>query len=453
MKGRGNLRLIFFFVALTIVTTWVVIFCWERALRKPFYRWVEVHYPDQPTTQYNIQQRVEHFFISTTVDIIVVTLLLRLVDRQQKRIRRTEQRYRAIFEHATDGMAITTADHHILDANPKFGELVQCSPDELIGKGMLEAIKVAGGAQFCGLDLLLDGAILGELDLTIQTASGNESPVSLTSGFVFMDDERLILMIMRDRSERSRLERDKEIMQRQLYQTSKLASIGELSAGVAHEINNPLNCIINFAQLLKDDPASLDLNSLKMVDSIIDEGSRIAKIVRNLLTFARRDPIETDRVNVAETITNSMSLFGRQLEMDGVKVETDLDPDLPPILGDAARLRQVIVNMISNARRALWEKDSDHKLFKISAKAANTKRDPYVKIEFYDNGVGIRAEDIDKVFDPFFTTRRDSGGTGLGLSITFGIIHEYGGTVLVSSEKGKGTVFTIEIPSIREMHD
>jgi PAS domain S-box-containing protein len=452
MKGRSNLRLVFFFVVLTIVTTWVVILSWERVLRRPFYRWVEVHYPDQPTTQYNIQQRVEHFFISTTVDIIVVTLLLRLVDRQQTRIRRTEQRYRAIFEHATDGMAITTTDHRILDANPKFGELVGCSPDNFISKRLREVVKVVPEGESSGLDLLLNGAILGELDLTLETAGGKQSPVSVTSGFVFMDDEKLILTIMRDRSERSRLECDKEIMQRQLFQTSKLASIGELSAGVAHEINNPLNCIINLAQLLKDDAASLDATSLKMVNSIIDEGSRITKIVRNLLTFARCDLAETRPINLAETITNSMSLFGRQLEMDGVKVEIDLDPNLPAVMGDAAKLRQVIVNMISNARRALREKDSDDKLVRISAWAADTKGNPRVTIEFYDNGVGIRAEDMDKVFDPFFTTRRDSGGTGLGLSITFGIIHEYGGTVIVNSEEGKHTVFTVEIPSVGEIH-
>src|SRR6516225_2123922 len=118
MKKRGNLSLILFFAGLTLVTTCFVIFAWERLLRQPFYSWVEAHYPGEKLKQYNIQQRGEHFFISTSVDIIVVTMLLRLVDRQQRKLRRTEERYRAVFEHATDGIGIVAGtDVRIVDTN------------------------------------------------------------------------------------------------------------------------------------------------------------------------------------------------------------------------------------------------------------------------------------------------------------------------------------------------
>jgi len=251
------------------------------------------------------------------------------------------------------------------------------------------------------------------------------------------------VLIMRDRSERKRLEDEKEMMQRQLYQKSKLESLGELSAGVAHEINNPLNCIINFAQLLKDDSGLREETESRMVQGIIDEGERITRIVKNLLTFARRDLHGLGRVDVAETIRNSMSLFERQLEMDGIDVEVDLDASLPEVVGDGSMLRQVI----SNARNGLRDKTSGDKLFKITARGVSQGDGEIVRIEFLDNGVGIAEEDLDRVFDPFFTTRRESGGTGLGLSLSFGIVHEYGGTIWLESRQGEFARFVVEIPA------
>ena len=245
-------------------------------------------------------------------------------------------------------------------------------------------------------------------------------------------------------------------MQRQLYESAKLASLGELSAGVAHEINNPLNGVINFAQLLKDEPVERNNFERQMIDGIIDEGGRIAEIVRGLLTFARHDENEPRQINLAEMINTSIALFGRQFAKDGVRVEIDIAPDLPPVRGDVSRLRQVIVNMISNAHYALKAKPvaaTDEKLFRIKAHslekiASGRSQGLVVRLEFYDNGTGICRKDIPRVFDPFFTTRRDSGGTGLGLSISFGIVRDHGGTITVSSEEGRYTRFQIELPIV-----
>ncbi|HEX6624797.1 MAG TPA: ATP-binding protein, partial [Pyrinomonadaceae bacterium] len=249
---------------------------------------------------------------------------------------------------------------------------------------------------------------------------------------------------------------EKEQIRHQLFQSSKLASVGELSAGVAHEINNPLNGIINFAQLLKDDEVARTDGQRRMVDGIIDEGECIARIVRNLLTFARQDPHELTRVNIAETIDASLSLFGHQLRKDGIAVEIAVEENLPPVMADGPRLRQVMVNMVSNAHHALRAKAGGEKVFRTTARAVETAGGPAVRIEFYDTGVGIRREDIDKVFDPFFTTRRATGGTGLGLSLSFGIVREYGGTITVESAEGDFTRFCVELPAaeLREVkHD
>jgi signal transduction histidine kinase len=249
------------------------------------------------------------------------------------------------------------------------------------------------------------------------------------------------------------LEAEREEMQRQLYQSSKLASVGELSAGVAHEINNPLNGIINFAQLLKDEERLRSQFEQQMIDGIIDEGERIAKIVRGLLTFASANTHDLRQVHFADTINTSIALFGRQFEKDGIDVEIDLEPGLPFVRADGSRLRQVVVNLISNAYHALKLKPADsveRKLFRIAARRAG-KNGELVRVEVYDNGVGIKREDLSKVFDPFFTTRRESGGTGLGLSISFGIVRDFGGTINVESEEGKFTRFIIELSAVEAL--
>lgn len=259
-----------------------------------------------------------------------------------------------------------------------------------------------------------------------------------------------MILVLRDLSVRKQLEAEREEMQRQLYQSSKLASVGELSAGVAHEINNPLNGVINFAQLLKDEDTPRSEFEQQMIDGIIDEGGRIAKIVRGLLAFARAETHELEKVHFADSLETSIALFGRQFEKDGISFEIDLEPNLPMVRADGSRLRQVVVNMISNAHHALKAKTFDpleRKVFRISARRAG-KSGEIVRVEFYDNGVGIKREDLSKVFDPFFTTRREAGGTGLGLSVSFGIIRDFGGTISVESEEGKFTRFIIELSAI-----
>ena len=325
MNRRFDLKVI----GLTVLLTIGVIAAWEVTLRPVFFAWVDTRYPGDANVElrWNIKQRFEHFLISFTVDLLVVTMLLRLVHREERR---------------------------------------------------------------------------------------------------------------------------REEMQRQLYQSSKLASIGELSAGVAHEINNPLNGVINFAQLLKDEERPRSEFEQQMIDGIIDESERIAQIVRGLLTFARADAPELRAVHFGDAIKTSIALFGRQFEKDGIKVEIDLEPDLPFVRADSSRLRQVVVNMISNAHHALKAKPADsaeQKVFRISARRAGE----VVRVEFYDNGVGIRAEDLNKVFDPFFTTRRETGGTGLGLSISFGIVRDFGGSIKVESEQGKFTRFVIELAAVNSL--
>jgi PAS domain S-box-containing protein len=449
MKKSANLKLNLFFVAFTVMVTSLVIFTWEWFLRAPVFAWVDAHYSSDASALSNVEQRIEHFFISTMVDVVVVTILLRLVSRQQHKLRASEERYRSLFEHAIAGIAIlTAADHCLIEVNNKFCSILGHARDELIGRDIRElgwGIGQSGTTEH--LSQALNGALADKRELTIQTARGVRLPVAVSSNTLATERESLIILFMHDISWRKNLEAEKDEMQRQLFQTSKLASIGELSAGVAHEINNPLNGIINFAQLLKDDRIARTESQQFMLDGIISEGERISEIVRNLLAFARQDKLSSTRVDIAETINTSMSLFGHQLEKDGIAVSVELEDNLPRVQADSSRLRQVMVNMISNAHHALKAKASGQKLLRINGRASGEGPERKVCVEFFDNGAGIRREIIDKVFDPFFTTRREHGGTGLGLSLSFGIIRTYSGTITVESEEGRFTCFRIELPA------
>jgi PAS domain S-box-containing protein len=460
MKRSSNLTLILFFTALTIVMTAVVVVTWERVLRDPFFAWVERQYPGEENrqTRRNIQQRVEHFAISITVDVVVVTLLLRLVNHKQRALVESEKRYRALFEHANDGIGVVTAaDHRLTEANSKFCEILGLNTPEVVGRDVREIIRPSSNNHKpYAFGELLDAEVSGEGEFVVATAEGAQLPVSVSFNTLSTDKERLIILIIRDLSARRRLEAEREQMQQQLYQTAKLASLGELAAGVAHEINNPLTGVINFAQLLKDEEASRSDFESRMLEGIIDEGGRIAAIVRGLLTFARHDDNRRSLVSLAEAVGTSLALFGRQFDKDGIGVETDLPEDLPHVYADGSRLRQVVVNMVSNAYHSLKEKGSEggrEKLLRISARRVESLGRTLVRVEFYDNGVGIRREDLERVFDPFFTTRRDTGGTGLGLSISFGIVREHGGTIRAESERGEFARFIVELPTGRPEAD
>lgn len=450
MSRRTDFKVIVFFILLTLVLTIGVIALWEATLRPGFFAWVEANYPGDVNTElrWNIKQRVEHVFISLAVDALVVTLLLRVVHRQQRQLRESEERYRALFEQARDGIGLVRlSDYHLIEANSRACEILGLRPPDCVDQDIRKLLRTTGSSTPPELLMIHNSQSTGESELIIRRAQDQVLPVAVSFTPLSTEGDDMMIMSLRDLSLRKKLEAEREEMQRQLYQSSKLASIGELSAGVAHEINNPLNGIINFAQLLKDEERPRSEFEQQMIDGIIGEGERIAKIVRGLLTFASGNTHELRQVPFAESIKTSIALFGRQFEKDGIAVQIDLEPDLPFVRADGSRLRQVVVNMISNAYHALQTKPKDsgeRKLFRITARRAG-KNGELVRVEFYDNGVGIKPEDLSKVFDPFFTTRRENGGTGLGLSVSFGIIRDFGGTINVESEEGKFTRFVIEL--------
>ena len=224
----------------------------------------------------------------------------------------------------------------------------------------------------------------------------------------------------------------------QIGQSEKLASIGRLAAGVAHEINNPLTGVLTFAHLLrlKENMTEQDRQDL---DLIIHETTRAAEIVRGLLDFARERPPVKELLDINEVVGQTLRLIRSQKPVKQVVVVEDLAADLPKVDADMNQLQQVLVNLSLNACEAM----PDGGTLLITTLAEHGK----VLVKLTDTGCGIKKEHLDRIFDPFFSTKPVGKGTGLGLSVSYGIIQQHGGSIEVESEEGRGSTFTIVLPA------
>jgi signal transduction histidine kinase len=273
-----------------------------------------------------------------------------------------------------------------------------------------------------------------------------------------------IITKMNEELERRIEERSRELnkTQTQLFQTSKLATLGEMAAGLAHEINQPLNGIalistsirkLKEREMLTDDHLK---SSLVEIDGLI---KRMKKIIEHIRTFARQDALKFERVDIAKTVDSAMSLMGEQLRLHEIETEIRIEQDLPPVLGEPYQLEQVWINLMSNARDAVDEKGEksargeilpqDYRK-KITITAAYSAETKLVGVVFEDNGIGIGGEQKKKVFEPFFTTKEVGKSTGLGLSISYGIIENHKGRIEFDSSPGTGTSVRVFLPAGEE---
>ncbi len=229
-------------------------------------------------------------------------------------------------------------------------------------------------------------------------------------------------------------------MQARVAQSERLASVGMLAAGVAHEINNPLGGILALSSLAvedmkPDDPARPNL------EEVIRQTERCRDIVKGLLEFSRQSKAGTEAVNMNEVLQGTLSLIGGQAQFFNVEIVRDWDPGIPEVMVDRSQLQQVFTNLLVNAAQAMEERGT------ITLRTRYSASDGHVEISVGDTGRGIPSEMIDRIFDPFFTTQESGKGTGLGLSIVYGIVTKHGGTITVRSRPGGGTTFTIRFPA------
>jgi signal transduction histidine kinase len=259
--------------------------------------------------------------------------------------------------------------------------------------------------------------------------------------FTDVDGTVKVLIMLRDITE-------ERAHQAETMRAAQLASIGELAAGVAHEINNPINGIINYAQILQDQ-IDTGQNSGDILGRIIREGERIAAIVSNLLAFARDHNEEVDFVMVDTVIDDALALINHKMFKDGILVTVEIPENLPLVQVNPQRLQQVFLNLLSNARYALNQRYSGKdpgKTLIIACHRILLEDRTFVRIRFTDQGIGIPPETIDKIFDPFFSTKKPGEGTGLGLSISHGLVKDFHGFLRVESVPNQFTALTIDLP-------
>jgi len=318
--------------------------------------------------------------------------------------------------------------------------LAKKQPDiVLLDLGLPDSQGLETLGKICSKTTTVPIVVLTGLD---DEAIANQAVHKGAQDYLLKDDinDRLLWRVMRYAIERKRMEAEKGEIERKAQLASRLASIGELASGAAHEINNPLTGVIGCAQLLlarKGIP-----EDIRQDVEIINEGAqRVANIVKKLLVFARQTRPEQRYVNINELIRNTLDLQAYALAATNIKVSLQLARDLPMTIADPGQLQQVFLNLIMNAETAM---KLAHDKGKLVIKTEHV--DNIIRISFKDNGPGIAKENLESIFNPFFTTREVGEGTGLGLSICYGIIKEHGGRIWVESEPGKGATLIIELP-------
>ena len=261
--------------------------------------------------------------------------------------------------------------------------------------------------------------------LTLTTLA-NQTAVAIQNAWLYSDLEHS-------------LEELKQ-MQAQLIQAEKLSATGEMIAGIAHEINNPLTAVIGYSQLLQS--MDLDPQLKRDIGQILKAGLRVKRIVAHLLDFSRQHKPQKEYVDINQIVSHSLELCAHDLMVSNILVETDLAPDLPRTMADPHQLQQVFINIINNAQQAMEEKDGPRMLTIRTQQSENHT----ILISFKDTGPGIPKEIMGRIFDPFFTTKEVGQGTGLGLSVSYGIVQEHGGRIWAESEEGQGAAFFVELP-------
>jgi len=235
--------------------------------------------------------------------------------------------------------------------------------------------------------------------------------------------------------------------QAQLLQAGKMSALGQLVSGVAHELNNPLSVIIGYGQLMlhREIPEALR----RPIELMVAQGDRMAKIVRNLLYFARQRPPERVAINIHHVLEQTLALRQHQLTLSSIVVERDFAEELPTVIGDSQQLQQVFLNLILNAEQAIAaEHRAGRIVFRtrvVDQQGTSFSAKQWVRTEVIDDGPGIAPDVLPRIFDPFFTTKEVGEGTGLGLSVSYGIVEEHGGRLSVESERGR-TTFTLDLP-------
>ncbi len=364
--------------------------------------------------------------------------------RLEREVQKSNTFLETVIESTVDGIVVVDIKGYVMIFNEGM--------ERLTGHAAKDMVSGAHVSRFYDIDTARENmrkmrsgefGPLGKLNptpMTIRTKDGEEIPVTLTASIITIAGQEVgSVGVFTDMREVLSMRKELESTHLQLVQSEKIASVGRMAAGVAHEINNPLAGIMMYAEMLKEALAE-DSPHKSDVQEIVDQTLRCKRIVAELLEFSRQSVGKVSSFPVGELIQKSLRILINQALFQDIQVETDIEPEMPLLVGDMGQLQQVFTNLFINAADAMKGRG------KLAIRARFDTSKNHFMIEVADSGPGIPPHLRDKIFDIFFTTKPVGKGTGLGLSISQNIVKLHGGSIAYECPQSGGTHFTIEIP-------
>jgi hypothetical protein len=365
---------------------------------------------------------------------------------EQKRaewaLHESENRARALLDAASEGVLTVDRNARIVSVNAKVEQMFGWVRDQLVGEPLEvllpERMRPAHARHIARYFADPRVRPMGKgLDLLARRRDGGEFPVEISLSFIETQDGRQAMAFITDITQRLAVERA-------IRQAERLAALGTLAAGVAHEINNPVGIMSSRIELML-----MEAQERHLPDDLVEDlrvlhrnALRVVRIAQSLLSFARQSPADRQAVDLNRCVEDTLLLIARQMGQEGIRVVTHLDPTGPVVLGHANALEQVVLNLVSNARDAMGGEGE------VSIESSFVPDRPgWVQLTVRDTGPGMPPEVLSRIFDPFFTTKER--GTGLGLSVSYGIVRDHNGTIDVQSDPGRGTTFTMTFPEFK----
>ncbi|MBC8521375.1 MAG: PAS domain-containing protein [Methanomicrobia archaeon] len=344
-----------------------------------------------------------------------------------------------ILESMDEGVVTIDMDMRIKTFNKGAERITDFKEEEVKGLECYDIFRTNLCHAGCPCERIREtGKTTFDYEANILSKDNKVIPVSVIASPIKNSDGVIIgtMKVFRDISELANL-------QKQLIQSEKLASVGRLAAGVAHEISNPLTGVLTYNHFLLKKVGENDLVK-EYSEKAVRETMRCRKIIRALLDFARQTEPEKELADINKIVKDTLALIENQASLQNIKIITELNEQLPMIMVDSNQIQEVFTNIILNALDAM--PDGGLLTISDSLRIRRAVDGRFIEINFIDTGCGIPAENLDKLFDPFFTTKKVGEGTGLGLSVSYGIIEKHNGAIEVQSEVGKGSIFVVKLP-------
>jgi signal transduction histidine kinase/CheY-like chemotaxis protein len=357
--------------------------------------------------------------------------------------------FHAVFDTSSEALVVASSAGLILHANPRARDLLRLSESRVPRTGLGEFFhEVSPSPQSYRPAGIWTQLFAASRVHALEAVLPSGAPVRFVLRAVLSTSGDLLLCVEPGAGSAHSGVNWRQLEDK-LLQTEKMAALGHLVSGIAHELNNPLTAIMGYAQLLLGH--GLAPQPLSEAEKVYQQAERARRIVKNLLYFARENKTERTRVDVNEIVERTVALRSYELKVENIAVESDLDPQLPPTMADPYQLQQILLNLLVNAEHALLEDRGKGRVRirtrHVERQAANSEG-ARILLEVSDDGPGIPAANVSRIFDPFFTTKPPGVGTGLGLSIVYGIVKQHGGEVTFENQPGSGAKFTVELPVV-----